>query len=82
MTRIEPQSNDRIRIEQGAGCDYWTVVDDEVKACEHNNYGRLADGFPEEDAARAWVDKWRLDMQCREWEMHSRQDDPEEEVPF
>jgi hypothetical protein len=63
------------------GC--WAVFDDdEAELGEFGDYGYVAAGFSDEAKARAWLEDYRLEKQCREWEHHVRSEDPMEEIPF
>ena len=71
----------KIRVERyeypppGSGRYHWSVIEDVDEPCEFNNYGYLADGFPDEAEAQTWLENYRLEEQCREWEYHAAQDE-------
>lgn len=73
---------DDLRVEKWS--NGWAVIEDVEEPCEFNNYGLIAEGCPSEADARAWMEDYRLERMCREWEDHARSDaiDPELDAIF
>lgn len=73
---------DKLRVEKHRDVDMWAVIEDVAEPCESNNYGLLADGFPGEGEAQAWLEDYRRERQCQEWTEHAHQDVPCDPSPF